>query len=189
MGNRLSKLYTKTGDGGTTGLAGGRRVEKNHIRIEAIGTIDELNSCIGLVLTQPVNEEIAKLLHGIQHDLFDLGHELAVPGKIILNPDLPNLLEEKIDFYNANLEPLKEFILPGGNQATAFMHLARTVCRRSERVYVALSSAEKSLINPVSGQYLNRLSDLFFVLCRILNEKNNETLWEMDRLRSSSVQT
>lgn len=178
MGHRLSKIYTRTGDNGTTGLGDGSRVEKDHIRIEAFGTVDELNSTIGLVRAEPLPEGMDALLSGIQHRLFDLGGELSVPGYMVIEQNDVDTLEQQLDGYNATLPMLQEFILPAGGRATAHCHLARTICRRAERRVHTLSKSEA--VNPRSIAYLNRLSDLLFVIARVLArfENGEEVLWE-----------
>ena len=142
MGHRLSKIYTRTGDTGTTGLGDGSRVAKNSVRIEAIGAVDELNSCVGVLLAEPLGEDLRQLLTEIQHDLFDLGGELSIPGTHRIQAEHITRLERALDHHNADLAPLKEFILPGGSRAGALCHLARTVCRRAERRVVRLHPAE-----------------------------------------------
>lgn len=183
MGHRLSKIYTRTGDAGTTGLADGSRVAKDSPRIAALGELDELNSVIGLLLTEELPEEIRRLLTGIQHDLFDLGGEMAIPGSALLDEKSVVALEAAIDRWNAELEPLKEFILPGGTRAAALAHLARSVCRRAERRLVAVAAAEP--VSATGRKYVNRLSDLFFVLGRTLNRLagRGDVLWQKDRAR------
>jgi cob(I)alamin adenosyltransferase len=183
MGHRLSKIYTRTGDAGTTGLADGSRVAKDSARIAALGELDELNSVVGLLLTEELPEDIRLLLTGIQHDLFDLGGEMAIPGSALLNEKSVAGLETAIDRYNAELEPLKEFILPGGTRAAALAHLARAVCRRAERQLVALAAAEA--VSETGRKYVNRLSDLLFVLGRTLNRLagRGDVLWQKDRPR------
>jgi cob(I)alamin adenosyltransferase len=178
MGYRLSKIYTRTGDAGTTGLGDGSRVGKDAPRIAALGDVDELNAGVGLLLCEDLPEEVRTLLTGIQHDLFDLGGELAVPGGAFLKPGQPGRLEAAIDRYNAELEPLKEFILPGGTRAAALAHHARTICRRAERSVVAL--AQQEAVSEPARQYLNRLSDLLFVLARWLNKHagRSDVLWQ-----------
>jgi cob(I)alamin adenosyltransferase len=178
MGYRLSKIYTRTGDAGTTGLGDGSRVGKDAPRIAALGDVDELNAVIGVLLCEPLPDEVRTLLTGVQHDLFDLGGELAVPGGAFLKAGQPGRLEAAIDRYNAELEPLKEFILPGGTRAAALAHHARTVCRRAERAVVALAHGEA--VSEPARQYLNRLSDLLFVLARWLNRHagRNDVLWQ-----------
>ncbi len=181
MGNRLTKIVTRTGDAGTTGLGDGSRVSKDSLRIAAIGDVDELNSLIGLLLCEDMPDEVRELLVGIQHDLFDLGGELAVPGGEYLRTEQPARLEAAVVRYNGELSPLKEFILPGGTRAAALAHLARTVCRRAERAVVALGKVEK--VSDTARQYLNRLSDLLFVLGRWLNKTagGGDVLWQKGR--------
>nr|ART37596.1 E385 [uncultured bacterium] len=178
MGHRLSKIYTRTGDAGTTGLGDGSRTPKNSLRIAALGDVDEANSIIGVILCEDLPDDVRELFIGIQHDLFDLGGELSIPGAVLLKATQPARLEMAIDRYNGELEPLKEFILPGGTRAAALTHLARTVCRRAERVVVALAAEEK--ISDAGRQYLNRLSDLLFVLGRWLNKVagGSDVLWQ-----------
>ncbi len=178
MGHRLSKLYTRTGDDGTTGLAGNQRVAKDHPRICAIGDIDELNSSIGVLLCQSLDDALRSVLTEIQHRLFDLGGELAMPEYRVLEQAHIDALESLIDEYNAILPPLKEFILPGGEPAAAHCHLARAVCRRAERSLATLQQQENMRGEP--GKYLNRLSDLLFVLARILNRSagGQEPQWQ-----------
>ena len=178
MGHRLSKIYTRTGDKGTTGLGDGSRVEKDHIRVEAFGTVDELNSAIGLVRAEALPEEMDSLLSQLQHTLFDLGGELSVPGYTIITQEDVTELENRLDEYNATLPMLKEFILPAGGRATAHCHLARAICRRAERRVYTLSRDEP--VSTHSLAYLNRLSDLLFVVARILArfENGEEVLWQ-----------
>ena len=178
MGNRLSKIVTRTGDDGTTGLADGSRVSKDSLRVIAMGDVDELNAVLGLLLSQALPEFLIEPLKKIQNDLFSLGGELSMPGHVLLNEDALIRIEEQAEKLNANLPPLKEFILPGGGMAASFGHLARTVCRRAERQLVALSREEE--VSPLLLQYLNRLSDLFFIICRVLMREHQETeeLWE-----------
>ncbi len=167
MGHRLSRIYTRTGDGGTTGLADGSRLAKDSARIEAIGEIDELNCQLGALLEQEgLGGELAEALTEVQHRLFDLGGELAVPGTAVLAGDDVTRLEQLLDRLNADLPPLKEFILPGGGPAACAAHLARAVCRRAERRLIALAREEP--VNEASRSYLNRLSDLLFVAARVL---------------------
>lgn len=182
MGNRLSKIYTRTGDAGTTGLGDGARVAKDSLRVQAMGDVDELNSIIGIIQTQSLEANIHAVLHGIQHDLFDLGGEICMPGYAMIKAERVTALETQLDEWNETLAPLKEFILPGGNRAAAYCHLARTVCRRAERTMTTLNNQEKITqkeLTEVSLQYINRLSDLLFVLCRILNKNAgvNDILW------------
>ena len=181
MGHRLSKIYTRTGDAGTTGLGDGSRVAKDARRVAAMGDVDELNSLIGVILCEELPTDVRELFTGIQHDLFDLGGELSIPGATLLKATQPARLEAAIDRYNADLGPLKEFILPGGNRAAALTHLARTVSRRAERVTVALAAGEA--VSDAARQYLNRLSDLLFVLGRWLNRAagGGDVLWQKGR--------
>jgi cob(I)alamin adenosyltransferase len=183
MGNRLSRIATRTGDDGTTGLGDGSRTRKDSLRITAIGEVDELNSTIGLLLTEPIPEAIRDALLGIQHDLFDLGGELCIPGFENVADAQVARLDQLLDEHNSTLPRLQEFILPGGSRAAAIAHVARTVCRRAERAVVALGAAEP--VRPVCRQYLNRLSDLMFVLARVLNRSagGNDVLWEKDRAK------
>ena len=167
MGNRLSKIVTRTGDDGTTGLADGSRRPKHHARIEAIGVVDELNSFVGLLRVENLDAETDALLAAVQNDLFDLGGELAIPGRTALTEEHVKGLEAAVERLNADLPPLKEFILPGGSRAAALAHVCRTVSRRAERRIIALGQEEP--LSEAMRQYLNRLSDLFFVLSRALN--------------------
>lgn len=177
MANRLSRIYTKTGDAGTTGLGDGTRVAKDSLRVAAMGDVDELNSIIGLMLTEPISTEINEVLTRIQHDLFDMGGEICMPGYAMIKAERVASLENTLDAWNDTLTPLKEFILPGGSRAAAYCHLARTVCRRAERTMTTLNSQEE--MTAISLQYINRLSDLLFVLCRILNKEAGvpDVLW------------
>ncbi len=181
MGNRLSKIYTRTGDAGTTGLADGSRTAKTAPRIHALGDVDELNSVIGLLLCEDLPAATRAQLVLIQHDLFDLGGEMAIPGFKSITGAQVKRLEDYLDAYNATLEALKNFILPGGSKAASFAHLARTVCRRAERSVILLGQTET--VSDLSRQYLNRLSDLLFVLSRILNRHAGQpdVLWEQGR--------
>ena len=181
MGHRLSKIYTRTGDAGTTGLGDGTRTAKNSARVAAMGDVDELNSLLGVILCEDLPGELRDLLIGVQHDLFDLGGEMSIPGATLLKPTQPARLEAAIDRYNADLGPLKEFILPGGTRSAALTHLARTVCRRAERMTVALAAEEA--VSDAGRQYLNRLSDLLFVLARWLNKfaGTGDVLWQKGR--------
>ncbi len=181
MGNRLSKIYTRTGDDGSTGLGDGARVGKDSARVEAYGTVDEANACIGLLLASEMPEDVRTLLTRIQHQLFDLGGELCIPGHAaIFDADI-DALEAQVDHYNADLPPLKEFILPCGGDAAARCHIARTVVRRAERRTVELARLEA--VRPQPMHYLNRLSDLLFVLCRVLARASGhgEVLWQHER--------
>ena len=177
MGNRLSKIYTRTGDKGTTGLGDGSRVDKDSLRVETFGTVDELNSLIGLVLASDTGGAIGDCLTRTQHELFDLGGELCMPGYTLIPDSCIDQLEADLDRFNEDLPPLKDFILPGGSESAARCHLARTVCRRAERLMVSLAKVED--INEASLRYLNRLSDLLFVIARVLARANggSEVLW------------
>jgi cob(I)alamin adenosyltransferase len=181
MGNRLSKIYTKTGDDGTTGLGDGTRVAKDSARVAAYGTVDELNSTIGVVLAQDVPANVREVLTQVQHDLFDLGGELCIPGMAMIHDADVERLEGTLDAFNEDLPPLKDFILPGGSPAAANAHVARTVCRRAERATVTLSKHEA--VRPEAVRYLNRLSDLLFVLARVLARASGhgEVLWQHER--------
>ncbi len=185
MGHRLSKIYTRTGDAGTTGLGDGSRVGKDAPRVAALGDVDELNSVIGLLLCEELPEDVREALVGIQHDLFDLGGEMSIPGAKLLADKQPARLEKLLDGWNDQLGPLKEFILPGGTRAAALTHLARTVCRRAERSVVAL--AHNEAVSDASRQYLNRLSDLLFVLGRWLNKSagRGDVLWQKGKNASA----
>jgi len=186
MGNRLSKIYTRTGDKGETGLGDGSRVSKSSLRIQAIGDTDELNSCLGLLASHlDKDDELQPLLSQIQHDLFDIGGEMAMPGYELLKDNPVEELEAAIDQYNSQLPPLKDFILPGGSQAASFCHLARSVSRRTERTMIALAKEDE--VTDKVRQYLNRLSDLLFVLARVIARRNggSEVLWQ-SRLKDKS---
>ena len=185
MGNRLSKIYTRTGDDGTTGLGDGSRVNKDDARVEAYGTVDEANSAIGTVLAVPaLPAAIVECLMAVQHDLFDLGGELCIPGHTMVSAERVADLERTLDRFNEALPPLQDFILPGGGPAAAACHVARTVCRRAERRVWSLARIET--VSPAASQYLNRLSDLLFVLARVLarHENGAEVLWRHDRGRT-----
>ena len=180
MGNRLSKIYTRTGDKGDTGLVDGSRIAKDDLRVESYGTVDELNSTLGMLLAGELPEAIRSVLEATQHDLFDLGGELAMPGREFIPASYIERLERELDKLNEQLPPLKEFILPGGGMAAATCHLARTVCRRAERRVVSLARREQ--INPHLIGYLNRLSDLLFVIARVLaRQAGGEVLWQPGR--------
>jgi len=191
MGNRLSKIATRTGDAGMTGLGDGSRVEKDHLRICAMGDVDELNSEIGVLLTehlpQSVAHEILELLLQVQHDLFDLGGELCIPNHALLKLEQVEQLDIWLAKYNERLLPLAEFILPGGTRAAAQTHVCRAVCRRAERSVVRLGRDVE--IHDASRQYLNRLSDLFFVLARVLNQAAGgaDILWNHERIEKNEV--
>lgn len=182
MGNRLSKIYTRTGDDGTTGLGDGSRVPKDSMRVEAYGTVDELNSALGVLLAVPgLPPRVSACLIEVQHELFDMGGELCIPGHTAISAPQVTRLEEQLDAFNDELPALKEFILPGGGAAAAACHLARTVARRAERRVWRLARAET--VSPQVPQYLNRLSDLLFVIARVLarHERGTEVLWRHDR--------
>lgn len=182
MGNRLSKIYTRTGDDGTTGLGDGTRVSKDDARVEAYGTADELNSAIGVLLAVPnLPAAVTACLVEVQHELFNLGGELCIPGYVMITAEHVARLETSLDGFNDKLPPLKEFILPGGGPAAAACHLARTIARRAERRVWTLAKAEP--IGDEVPKYLNRLSDLLFVLARVLarHEQGTEVLWRHDR--------
>jgi cob(I)alamin adenosyltransferase len=181
MGNRLSKIYTRTGDDGTTGLGDGTRVAKDSARVSAYGTVDEANSAIGLLLASPMPDDVRELLTSVQHQLFDLGGELCIPGHAAIHDEDVDRLEQQLDRHNADLPALKDFILPGGGEAAARCHLARTIVRRAERETVTLSHHDP--VRPQAVRYLNRLSDLLFVLARVLAraEGQGEVLWNHER--------
>lgn len=185
MGHRLSKIVTRTGDAGTTGLGDGSRVAKDAARIDAIGAVDELNSSIGVLLAEPLPPEIGACLVDVQHDLFDLGGELSIPGYAAVVPAHVERLEDRVERFNAALAPLREFVLPGGTRAAALAHVARTVCRRAERSLVRLGQAET--VSDPARRYLNRLSDLLFVIARAVNHAAGraDVLWEKGRVRGS----
>ncbi len=177
MGNRLTRVYTRTGDQGSTGLADGSRRPKNDPRVHCMGEVDELNACLGLALSLLDDGPLQQLLFSVQHDLFDVGAELCQPGKHLITDDYVSELEKSADEFNARLDELREFILPGGSQAVASLHLARTVCRRVERGLVTLG--ENETVNPVTSCYINRLSDLLFILARAQSqsEDGGEVYW------------
>ena len=181
MGHRLSKIATRTGDGGETGLGDGSRLSKDSARVRALGDIDELSSAIGLVLAEEVPPAMREALAEVQQHLFDLGGEISIPGHALLTPEQVAHLDRQLETWNAGLAPLKEFILPGGSRAAAAAHLARTVCRRAERSLVALGRAEP--VTESARQYLNRLSDLLFVAARALNRHAGRTdvQWRHER--------
>ncbi len=183
MGKRLTKIYTRTGDDGTTGLADGSRLTKAAPRIEAMGVVDELNSFIGVLLCEDLPPAAQECLAGVQNDLFDLGGELSVPGHTIMTEAHSERLEAALDAFNADLPPLQEFILPGGSRAASLAHVARTVCRRAERALVVLARSDP--LAPPLLQYLNRLSDLLFVLARVLNRHagGEDVAWQQGKNR------
>ena len=181
MGNRLTRIYTRTGDDGSTGLGDGTRVSKDSARVTAYGTVDELNSAIGIVLAHDLSAELHDCLTEIQHELFDLGGELCIPGSAMVHEADITRLEQRLDGFNADLPALKDFILPGGGSAAAHCHLARTIARRAEREVVTLSHHDA--VRPETVRYLNRLSDLLFVLARVLarSSGHGEVLWRHER--------
>ena len=178
MGKRLSKIYTRTGDDGTTGLGDGTRAAKDSARVAAYGTVDELNSALGMVLAQPLPDAVRDCLVEIQHELFDLGGELCIPGAAMVDDADVERLEQRLDGFNADLPALAEFILPGGGMAASCCHLARTICRRAEREVVTLGRTET--VRGEAIRYLNRLSDLLFILGRHLNLTGGrgDVLWQ-----------
>ena len=187
MGNRLTQIATRTGDDGTTGLGDGSRVAKDHLRVQAMGDVDELNSHIGVLLAEPLPPAVRELLVGIQHELFNLGGELSMPGHALLKDTAVLALDEALAEHNAALPRLKEFILPAGTRAASLAHVCRTVARRAERAVVALAAHEP--VNAAPRQYLNRLSDLMFVLARVLNRARldglggDDVYWRSERLK------
>ena len=189
MGNRLTQIATRTGDDGTTGLGDNTRVSKDSLRVHAMGEVDELNSHIGVLLCEHMPNDVRVLLVEIQHQLFNLGGELSIPGYELLKADAVLRLDEALALHNDQLPRLKEFILPAGTRSAALAHVSRTVARRAERSVVALSAAEK--VNDAPRQYLNRLSDLMFVLARVLNRANldglggDDVYWRSERLARS----
>jgi cob(I)alamin adenosyltransferase len=188
MGNRLTQIATRTGDNGTTGLGDNTRVSKNSLRVHAMGEVDELNSGIGVLLCEPMPDDVRTVLVEIQHQLFNLGGELSIPGFELLKADAVLALDEALATYNDQLPRLQEFILPAGTRGAALAHVSRTVARRAERAVVALGNEEA--IKDTPRQYLNRLSDLMFVLARVLNRMNggDDVYWKSERM-AQSVQT
>ncbi len=186
MANRLTQIATRTGDDGTTGLGDGQRVPKDHLRVEAMGDVDELNSQLGVLLAEPLPDDIRELLVVIQHELFNLGGELSIPGFDLLKEEAVLRLDEALEQYNATLPRLKEFILPAGTRSAALAHVARTMARRAERAVVRLAASDA--VRSAPRQYLNRLSDLLFVLARVLNRANldglggDDVYWRSERL-------
>lgn len=185
MGNRLTQIATRTGDAGTTGLGNNQRVSKNSLRVHAMGDVDELNSQIGLLLCEDMPADVRALLVEIQHQLFNLGGELSIPGYELLKAEAVLTLDQALAHYNAQLPKLQEFILPAGSRAAALAHVCRTVARRAERQVVALGNEEA--INEAPRQYLNRLSDLMFVIARVLNRMNggDDVYWKSERLQQA----
>jgi cob(I)alamin adenosyltransferase len=192
MANRLSQIATRTGDDGSTGLGDGSRVPKDHLRVMAMGDVDELNSQIGVLLAEPLPEDVRELLITIQHELFNLGGELCMPGYSLLKDDAVLRLDQALADHNAALPRLAEFILPAGTRSAAIAHVCRTVARRAERAVVTLAAQES--INAAPRQYLNRLSDLLFVLARVLNRANldgkggDDVYWHSERLQRQQAQ-
>jgi cob(I)alamin adenosyltransferase len=186
MGKRLTRIATRTGDDGSTGLADGARVAKSHRRVAAMGDVDELNSQLGVLLAEPLPDDVRSLLQQVQHQLFNLGGELSLPGQALLQAEAVAALDDALERHNATLPPLAEFILPGGSRSAAIAHVARTVARRAERALVSLG--EIDTVNVAPRQYLNRLSDLLFVLARVLNRANldglggDDVYWRSRRL-------
>ena len=187
MSNRLTQIATRTGDDGSTGLGDGSRVSKSHLRVTAMGDVDELNSGLGVLLAEPLPAGVRELLVTVQHELFNLGGELSIPGYTLLKDDAVLRLDEALEQHNAQLPRLAEFILPAGTRSAALAHVSRTVARRAERALVALAAAEP--VNAAPRQYLNRLSDLLFVLARVLNRANldglggDDVYWRSERLQ------
>ena len=187
MANRLTQIATRTGDDGTTGLGDGSRVPKDHLRVQAMGDVDELNSSLGVLLAEPLPDDVRELLVVVQHELFNLGGELSIPGFELLKAEAVARLDEALAHYNAALPRLQEFILPAGTRAAALAHVSRTVARRAERAVVSLAGAEP--VREAPRQYLNRLSDLLFVLARVINRANldgrgagDDVYWKSERL-------
>ena len=181
MGHRLSKIVTRTGDAGTTGLGDGTRIAKDSARIEAIGAVDELNSTLGVLAAEMLSVPIAACILDVQHDLFDLGGELSIPGHVAITEAHVERIETAVERFNADLPPLKEFILPGGTRASSLAHVARTVCRRAERALIRLAKTDN--VSDFARKDLNRLSDLLFVVARAINraEGQADVLWRRDR--------
>ena len=186
MSNRLTQIATRTGDDGSTGLGDGSRVPKDHLRVQAMGDVDELNSGLGVLLAEPLPDDVRELLVVVQHELFNLGGELSIPGFTLLKVDAVLRLDEALAHYNEQLPRLKEFILPAGTRSAALAHVSRTVARRAERAVVALTATD--VLNDAPRHYLNRLSDLLFVLARVLNRANldglggDDVYWKSERL-------
>jgi cob(I)alamin adenosyltransferase len=187
MGQRLTQIATRTGDDGSTGLGDGTRVGKDHLRVHAMGDVDELNSHLGVLLAEPLPDDVRELLVTVQHELFNLGGELSIPGYELVKADAVLRLDEALAHYNATLPRLQEFILPAGTRSAAVAHVCRTVARRAERSLVALAAQEP--VKEAPRQYLNRLSDLLFVLARVLNRANldglggDDVYWQSERLK------
>jgi cob(I)alamin adenosyltransferase len=193
MANRLTQIATRTGDDGTTGLGDGSRVPKDHLRVQAMGDVDELNSSLGVLLAEPLPADVRELLVVIQHELFNLGGELSIPGYTLLKPEAVLALDQSLATHNAALPRLAEFILPAGTRSAALSHVSRSIARRAERAVVALAQQDK--VNEAPRQYLNRLSDLLFVLARVLNRANldglgggDDVYWRSERLAAQQAQ-
>jgi cob(I)alamin adenosyltransferase len=192
MANRLTQIATRTGDDGTTGLGDGTRTRKDALRVQALGDVDELNSSLGVLLAEPLPPDVRELLVVIQHELFNLGGELSIPGFALLKDDAVLRLDQALAQHNAALPRLAEFILPAGTRSAALAHVSRTVARRAERAVVALAAVEA--VNEPPRQYLNRLSDLLFVLARVLNRANldglggDDVYWKSERLKQQSTE-
>jgi len=190
MGKRLTRIATRTGDDGTTGLADGSRVAKSDRRVAAMGEVDELNSQLGVLLAEPLPDDVRSLLQQVQQQLFNLGGELSLPGQVLLGDQAVAALDQALERHNATLPPLAEFILPGGTRSAALAHVARTIARRAERALVALGDVQH--VNAAPRQYLNRLSDLLFVLARVLNRANldglggDDVYWRSERLQRNA---
>jgi len=191
MGQRLTQIATRTGDDGSTGLGDGTRVRKDHLRVQAMGDVDELNSSLGVLMAEPLPDDVRALLVTVQHDLFDLGGELSIPGYTLLKDEALARLDAALGRYNATLPKLQEFILPAGTRSAALAHLSRTIARRAERAVVTLGAHDA--VNAVARQYLNRLSDLMFVLARVLNRANldglggDDVYWRSEKLRRDAA--
>ncbi|RVT52772.1 cob(I)yrinic acid a,c-diamide adenosyltransferase [Rubrivivax albus] len=183
MANRLTQIATRTGDDGTTGLGDGTRTRKDALRVAAMGDVDELNSSLGVLLCEALPDDVRQLLVEVQHELFNLGGELSIPGFVLLKDDAVAALDAALERHNATLPRLQEFILPAGSRAAALAHVSRTIARRAERAVVALAAAEP--VNAAPRQYLNRLSDLLFVLARVLNRMDggDDVYWRSEKLR------
>ena len=188
MGHRLTQISTRTGDDGTTGLGDGTRVPKDHLRVSAMGDVDELNSQLGVLLAEPLPDDVRELLVVIQHELFNLGGELSIPGYELLKPEAVIRLDEALAHHNAALPRLQEFILPAGTRSAALAPVARPIPRRAERAVAPLTAQNPGAVNAAPRQYLNRLSDLLFVLARVLNRANldgrggDDVYWRSERL-------
>lgn len=193
MGHRLTQIATRTGDDGSTGLGDGTRVSKDHLRVQAMGDVDELNSTLGVLLCEPLPDGVRTLLVAVQHELFNLGGELSIPGYTLLKDEAVLALDQALAEHNAALPRLQEFILPAGTRSASIAHVGRTVARRAERAVVALAQAEPDGVRPTARHYLNRLSDLLFVLARVLNRANldglggDDVYWQSARLKASTA--